>query len=97
MKIIPAEEVNRQMRNAEANAVPPVVRYSKYKIQLKAQSLGIWEDLKAAIVSANLLDSWSNIQDIASDNAELISALPGIRHEFPNIDVDAFLAECVAD
>lgn len=85
----------REIDEAEAPQSPPV-RYSKYKIQLKAQALGVWEALKAAIQSAGLSDSWSNINDLASDNPELLDALPAIKAAFPAVDVDEFLSECEA-
>jgi hypothetical protein len=76
---------------------PPAVRYSKYKIQLACQRRGLWEQVKGAIAQAGLQDSWSNIVDIASDNPELVSALPDIRKIFGSTLVDAVLAESVAD
>ena len=91
------EEYIEAFEAPDTEETPTVHRYSKYKIQLKAQALGIWEDVKAAIAAAGLADSWSNIVDIASDNGELVAALPSIRAAFPSIDVDAFLAECIAD
>ena len=75
----------------------PVVRYSKYRIQLACQSRGLWEQVKAAIAAAGLQDSWANIQDIASDNPELQAALPTISEAFGSDTVDAVLAESIAD
>lgn len=74
--------------------VPEVKTYSKYKIQLACQRIGIWEEVKSAISLAGYADSWANIQSIASDNAEFVAALPAIREAFPEFDVDAILAEC---
>ena len=76
---------------------PPIVRYSKYKIQLATQKLGLWEQVKAAIAQAGLADSWANIVDIASDNPELQGALPEIREAFGSDVVDRVLAESIAD
>lgn len=74
---------------------PPPERYSKYRIQLACQARGLWEQVKAAIAAANLQDSWSNIMDIASDNPELVAALPAIREAFGSGTVDAVLEEAV--
>lgn len=74
-------------------AVLPPARYSKYKIQLATQSRGLWEQVKSAIASAGLQDSWANIMDIASDNPELQAALPAIREAFGSDTVDAVLEE----
>jgi hypothetical protein len=76
---------------------PEPVRYSKYKIQLACQKRGLWEQVKAAIEAAGMADSWANIQDIASDNPELIAALPSIRAAFGSDTVDAVLAESIAE
>ena len=73
------------------------VHYSKYKIQLACQSRNLWSQVKAMIESAGLTDSWNNIIDLASDNQELIAALPAIRQAFGTDVVDAVLAESVAD
>ena len=82
----------------EAPDVPSrPVHYSKYKIQLACQKRGLWEQLKAMIDSAGLSDSWNNIIDLTSDNAELAAAMPGIRQTFGTDVVDAVLAESVAD
>lgn len=75
----------------------PVVRYSKYKIQLACQKRGLWEQVKAAIAEAKLSDSWANIQNIASDNDELAAALPLIKQTFGSELVDEVLSECVED
>lgn len=76
---------------------PPIVIYSKYRIQRACQKRGIWEKLKESIASAGLQDSWANIVDIASDNRELKDALPDIRAAFGSDTVDAVLAEAIAD
>jgi hypothetical protein len=46
---------------------------------------------------ADKADSWSNIQDIASDNEELVAALPQIRNIFGSALVDQVLSESIAD
>ncbi|MBQ7649699.1 MAG: hypothetical protein IJS15_02005 [Victivallales bacterium] len=76
---------------------PEVVRYSKYKIQLACQSRGLWERVKEKIAAAGLQDSWSNIVDMASDNPELLVALPAIKEFFGADVVDAVLAESIAE
>lgn len=76
---------------------PPVVYYDKYKIQKATQARGLWEQLKSAVTEAGLQDSWANIKNIPSDNAEVIAVLPSIREAFGNDVVDAVLAESIAD
>lgn len=71
----------------------PPKRYSKYKIQIATQERGLWEQVKAAIASAGLTDSWTNIVDIAADNPELQAALPVIRQAFGSDTVAAVLEE----
>lgn len=75
----------------------PVVRYSKYQIQLACQKRGIWEQVKAAIAAAGMQDSWNNIIDIASDNPELVAALPAIEAAFGAETVAQVLEEGVAE
>ena len=72
------------------------VHYSKYRIQLACQKRGLWDQVKAAIDTAGLSDSWNNIIDLSSDNPELLAALPAIRQAFGADTVDAVLAESVA-
>ena len=74
-----------------------VVRYSKYKLKTRLATMGMWEQVKEAIQSAGFWDSFLLIQDIASDNPELLSALPVLKTSFPSVDVDALLAECETD
>lgn len=97
MKVHTVEEVARETRNAEANATPTVVRYSKYKIQIACQKRNLWEQVKEAIAAAGLSDSWANIQDIASGNPEFVAALPGIRQSFGTELVDDVLSESIAE
>lgn len=75
----------------------PVVRYSKYRIQLACQKRGIWAQVKAAIQAAGMSDSWANIMDIASDNPELIAALPAIKEAFGAEVVEEVLSEGEAE
>lgn len=75
----------------------PVVRYSKYKIQLACQKRGLWPNVKDAIANSGKQDSWDNIIDIRSDNDELKAVLPDIRAAFGSDVVDAVLAESVAE
>ena len=102
---LPTPEAAQRWREIDEKDAPsgtdpderPVVRYSKYKIQLSCQRLRLWEQVKEAVSSAGLTDSWYNIQDIASDNPELQSALPAIREAFGGELVDEVLAESIAD
>lgn len=80
----------------EGRIVSSVVHYSKYKIQLACQKLGIWQDVKEAIAQSGFQDSWNNIVDISSDNQELQQALPAIREAFGPELVDRVLSESVA-
>jgi hypothetical protein len=77
--------------------VPVVQRYSTYKIKRKLEDMGLWADVKAAIEAAGFWDSFVLIQDIAADNEELQRALPLLHEEFPDVDIQELLAECVAD
>ena len=76
-------------------APEPVVKYSKYKIQLACQDRNLWERVKEAIASAGLTDSWSNIVELSSDNQELKDALPEIKKMFGADVVDAVLRESI--
>ena len=75
----------------------PVVRYSKYRIQLACQRRGLWERVKEAIARAGLQDSWANIIDIRSDNPELQMVLPTIETLFGATTVAAVLAESIIE
>ena len=97
MKIRTPEEVRRQDEEARMNQRTPAVIYSKYKIQLACQSRGLWDRVKEAIAQAGLQDSWSNIQDISSENEELKRALPAIREKFGSDLVDKVLSESIAE
>jgi len=96
MRIKTVEEARREDVLARANGHGPV-RYSKYRIQLACQKRGLWEQVKSAISSAELQDSWENIVDIASDNEELERALPTIKEQFGEDVVDAVLAESIVE
>ena len=63
---------------------PPVVRFSKYLIKLACEKRNLWEQVKAAIEVAGKWESFLLINDIASDNAELLEALPAIVEAFGN-------------
>lgn len=76
-------------------APEPVVKYSKYKIQLACQDRNLWEHVKEAIASAGLTDSWSNIIELSSDNQELKDALPEIKKMFGADVVEAVLRESI--
>lgn len=95
--VIKREDYDKRKAHIIDTLPPPVVRYSKYKIQIACQKRNLWEQVKTAITEAGLSDSWSNIQDIASDNPELVAALPAIRQAFGSELVDEVLSECVAD
>ena len=78
-----------------------VKKYSKYKIQRACEALeipdheNIWAELEEAIKAAGKWSSWQNIQDIRSDNAELLEVLPVIKQMFPMVDVDKVLDDCI--
>ena len=78
-----------------------VKKYSKYKIQRACEALeipdheNIWAELEEAIKAAGKWSSWQNIQDIRSDNAELLEILPVIKQMFPMVDVDKLLDDCI--
>lgn len=102
MALLPQEDaarldLQRKKMAVNSTADPPVVRYSKYKIQIACQKRNLWEQVKEAIAAAGKADSWSNIQDIASDNEELVAALPQIRNIFGSALVDQVLSESIAD
>ena len=75
----------------------PVVRYSKYKIKNACLKRDLWDTVKGMIESAGKWESFLLIQDIASDNAELMEIIPAIRQQFGDDVVDEVLAESVAD
>lgn len=77
--------------------VKPVVEYSKYKIKLACERLGLWGQVKEAIEAAGKWESFLLIQPLSSDNAELEEALPDIRRAFGDELVDRVLAESVVD
>ena len=102
MALLPQEDaarldLQRKKLAVNSTADPPVVRYSKYKIQIACQKRNLWEQVKEAIAAAGKADSWANIQDIASDNEELVAALPQIRNIFGSALVDQVLSESIAD
>ena len=63
------------------NAVQRVVgqaaggdRYSKYRIIVNAKASGKWAEMRAAIVSLDLMDEWNACQFISSEDPNFISA-----------------------
>lgn len=68
--------------------------YSKYKIKCALVDKGLWERVKEAIEVMGYWDSFILIQDIRSDNDELMAALPLLAQAFPDVDIAALLAEC---
>ena len=97
LTIIPPEESNRRRQEELERAARQPVTYSKYKIQLRLQELGLWNTFWSAMKEMGKDVSWLNSLDIGSDNPELQEALPVIKAAFPDLDVDAELAKCVAD
>lgn len=82
----------------EPEPVPePVVRYSKYLLKKACEKQGLWEDVKEAIERASKWESFLLINDIASDNQELLDIMPTIRETFGSDTVDAVLAESVVE
>lgn len=76
---------------------PETVRYSKYLIKLACEKRGIWEQVRTAIEQAGKWESFLLINDIASDNPELLEAMPLIVRTFGQELVDEVLAESVAE
>lgn len=97
--VIKREDYDKRKAHIIDTLPPPVVRYSKYKIQIAAQKRGLWDRLKEAIAAAGLADSWTNVEskELTSDNEQLVAALPAIRQAFGSELVDEVLSECVAD
>lgn len=82
----------------EPEPVPePVVRYSKYLLKNACEKRGLWEQLKTAIEAAGKWESFLLINDIASDNPELLEVMPTIKERFGAETVDAVLAESIAN
>lgn len=90
-------DLQRKKMAVNSTADPPIVRYSKYKIQLATEKRNLWQQVKEAIAAAGKTDSWNNIQDIASNNLELVATLPAIRQAFGSDLVDAVLQESIID
>ena len=102
MSLLPQEaaarlDLQRKKMAVNSTANPPIVRYSKYKIQLATEKRNLWQQVKEAIAAAGKTDSWNNIQDIASNNPELVATLPAIRQAFGSDLVDAVLQESIID
>ena len=99
--VLPPSQVHEDRTNRMNNAAAhqPVVRYSKYKIQIAAQKRGLWDQLKEAIAAAGLADSWTNVEskELTSDNEQLVAALPTIREMFGSELVDTVLKESIAE
>ena len=74
----------------------PVYRYSKYLLKNACEKRGLWAQVKDAIEAAGKWESFLLINDIASDNAELLDVLPAIKKNFGAETVDAVLAESIA-
>ena len=73
---------------------PEVKIYSRYKIKRKLVGMGLWERVKEAIEVMGCWDSFILIQDIRSDNDELLAALPVLAEAFPDVDIPALLSDC---
>ena len=82
----------------EPEPVPePVVRYSKYLLKNACEKRGLWERVKAAIEAADKWESFLLINDIASDNPELLGVMPAIKERFGAETVKAVLDESIAN
>ena len=104
MSLLPQEaaarlDLQRKKMAVNSTADPPIIRYSKYKIQLAAQKRGLWDQLKEAIAANGLADSWANVdaKELTSDNPQLVAALPAIRQAFGSDLVDVVLSESIAE
>lgn len=71
----------------------PVKLYSKYLLKNACVKRGLWDEVKAMIEGAGKWESFLLIQNIASDNEELVEVLPAIREHFGDEVVDEVLAE----
>lgn len=82
----------------EPEPVPePVVRYSKYLLKNACEKRGLWDDVKEAIEGAGKWGSFLLINDIASDNPELLEVMPAIKERFGAETVDVVLAESITN
>lgn len=75
----------------------PVVTYSKYRLKLACESRALWQDVKAMIESEGKWESFLLIQNIASDNQELMDVMPAIKTAFGESTVNEVLAESIAE
>lgn len=71
----------------------PVKLYSKYLLKNACVRRGLWDEVKAMIEGAGKWESFLLIQNIASDNEELVEVLPSIREHFGDALVDEVLEE----
>ena len=71
----------------------PVKLYSKYLLKNACAKRGLWEEVRSMIEAAGKWESFLLIQNIASDNEELVEVLPAVREHFSDELVDEVLAE----
>lgn len=92
-------EYGWEKRTREANKEPEieqVVIYSKYKLKKELENLGLWEDVKNALVQANKWDDFLIANELATDNEDFISIKSMLADSF-DIDAEDLLNNCIAD
>ena len=90
-------QVDDWIYEMDPEPVPPVVRYSKYKLKNACVSRDLWDSVRTAIENAGKWESFLLINDIASDNPELVEVMPMLVETFGEELVRQVLSESIAD
>lgn len=74
-----------------SNPIAGTIYYSKLKLCRYLKEINIWDEVKAFIEQAGVMDEWLLAQDLASDDDMFLAVVQGLRQSFPEVDVETIL------
>lgn len=87
----------RLIEEPDPDPPEPITHYSKYRLKNACVSRGLWDGVRSAIENAGKWESFLLIQDISSDNPELLEVMPTLVQLFGEDLVGEVLNESIAD
>ncbi|MBQ6471211.1 MAG: hypothetical protein IJJ33_04445 [Victivallales bacterium] len=91
MRIIKRDDAQRMQE--ERQRLAPPRRFSKYRLKLALERLGVWESVKEAIVASGHWEDVLICGDFSMDDKNFTAAVEQFRGMFPDVDVEDVLAE----
>ena len=95
MIIIKKDEAQRMQE--ERQRLAPPRRFSKYRLKLALERLGIWESVKEKIVASGHWEDVLLSGDFSMGDKNFTAAVEQFRGLFPDVDIEDVLAEAQLD